>query len=200
MDMELITAITLGIGLAASAGFRVFVPMLVASIAAYFGILPAQVSFAWLGSWPAMICFGSATIIEIVAYYLPWLDNLLDTITTPLAVGSGTLLLTSVLPIDNDMVKWATGFIVGGGISGTVQTGTVLTRLGSSATTAGVANPIIATGEDTAAVVTSVLSLFIPLIVVSVLLVLTVILLIVFRKKIFRGITNLRRRISKDPM
>ena len=104
MDIELITAITLGIGLAASAGFRVFVPMLVASIAAYFGILPAQVSFAWLGSWPAMICFGSATIIEIVAYYLPWLDNLLDTITTPLAVGSGTLLLTSVLPIDNDMV------------------------------------------------------------------------------------------------
>ena len=200
MDIELITAITLGIGLAASAGFRVFVPMLVASIAAYFGILPAQVSFAWLGSWPAMICFGSATIIEIVAYYLPWLDNLLDTITTPLAVGSGTLLLTSVLPIDNDMVKWATGFIVGGGISGTVQTGTVLTRLGSSTTTAGVANPIIATGEDTAAVVTSVLSLFIPLIVVSVLLVLTVILLIVFRKKIFRGITNLRRRISKDPM
>ena len=200
MDIELITAITLGIGLAASAGFRVFVPMLVASIAAYFGILPAQVSFAWLGSWPAMICFGSATIIEIVAYYLPWLDNLLDTVTTPLAVGSGTLLLTSVLPIDNDMVKWATGFIVGGGISGTVQTGTVLTRLGSSATTAGVANPIIATGEDTAAVVTSVLSLFIPLIVVSVLLVLTVILLIVFRKKIFRGITNLRRRISKDPM
>ena len=198
--MELITAIALGIGLAASAGFRVFVPMLVASIAAYFGILPAQVSFVWLGSWPAMICFGSATIIEIVAYYLPWLDNLLDTVTTPLAVGSGTLLLTSVLPIDNDMVKWATGFIVGGGISGTVQTGTVLTRLGSSATTAGVANPIIATGEDTAAVVTSVLSLFIPLIVVSVLLVLTVILLIVFRKKIFRGITNLRRRISKDPM
>ena len=197
MDIELITAITLGIGLAASAGFRVFVPMLVASIAAYFGILPAQVSFAWLGSWPAMICFGSATIIEIVAYYLPWLDNLLDTITTPLAVGSGTLLLTSVLPIDNDMVKWATGFIVGGGISGTVQTGTVLTRLGSSATTAGVANPIIATGEDAAAVGASVLSLFIPLIVVSVLLVLVVILLIVFRKKIFRGITSLKRRISK---
>ena len=197
MDIELITAITLGIGLAASAGFRVFVPMLVASIAAYFGILPAQVSFAWLGSWPAMICFGSATIIEIVAYYLPWLDNLLDTVTTPLAVGSGTLLLTSVLPIDNDMVKWATGFIVGGGISGTVQTGTVLTRLGSSATTAGVANPIIATGEDAAAVGASVLSLFIPLIVVSVLLVLVVILLIVFRKKIFRGITSLKRRISK---
>ena len=197
MDMELITAIALGIGLAASAGFRVFVPMLVASIAAYSGVLPTQESFAWLGSWPAMICLGSATIIEIAAYYVPWLDNLLDTITTPLAVGSGTLLLTSVLPIDNDMVKWATGFIVGGGISGTVQTGTVLTRLGSSATTAGVANPIIATGEDTAAVVTSVLSLFIPLIVVSVLLVLVVILLIVFRKKIFRGITSLKRRISK---
>jgi hypothetical protein len=198
--MELITAIALGIGLAASTGFRVFAPMLVASIAAYFGVLPAQESFAWLGSWPAVICFGTATIIEMGTYYVPWLDNLLDIITTPLAVGSGTLLLTSVLPIDNDMLKWTTGFIIGGGISATVQTGTSVLRLGSSTTTAGMANPIIATGENVAAVCVPVLSLLIPLIVVPVLLLLVVILLLVFSKKIFRGKTSLKRRISKDPI
>jgi hypothetical protein len=191
MDTELITAIALGIGLAASAGFRVFIPMLVASIAAHFGILPVQEGFAWLGSWPAMICFGTATVIEIAAYYVPFVDNLLDTITTPLAVGAGTLLLTSVLPIDNNMLKWTTGFIVGGGIASTIQSGTILTRLTSSTTTGGTANSIVATGEHAAAVSTSLLSLFIPLIVVAVLIVIIAIVLIIFRKKIFKRKTSL---------
>jgi hypothetical protein len=190
MDAELITAIALGIGLAASAGFRVFVPMFVASIAAHFNILPAQEGFAWLASWPAMICFGTATIVEIVAYYVPFVDNLLDTITTPLAVGAGTLLLTSVLPIDNNVLKWSTGFIIGGGAAATVQIGTVLTRLTSSATTAGIANPIVATGEHVAAVSTSVLSLIIPLVVVSLLVIIVVVLLIIFRQRIFRRRTS----------
>jgi hypothetical protein len=186
MDTEIVTAMALGIGLAASAGFRVFVPMLVASIAAHLGIFPAQESFLWLGSWPAMICFGTATIVEIVAYYVPFVDNLLDSITTPLAVGSGTLLLTSVLPIDNSLLKWSTGFIVGGGAAATVQIGTVLTRLTSSATTGGTANYVVATGEHAAAVGTSVFSLIIPLVVVSVLLVVVIIVLIIFRKRILQ--------------
>ena len=117
MNMELITAIALGVALSASCGFRIFVPMLVASVAAHLGVFPAHEGFQWLGSWAAMICFGTATIIEIIAYYIPFVDDLLDSVTTPLSVGAGTLLLTSVLPIDNEMLKWLTGFIVGGGMA-----------------------------------------------------------------------------------
>jgi hypothetical protein len=102
---EMLTAIALGIGLSASAGFRVFIPMLVASIAARAGIFPVLEGFQWLGSWPAIICFGTATVIEILAYYIPFIDNLLDSITTPMAIGAGTLLLTSVLPIDSGMLN-----------------------------------------------------------------------------------------------
>ncbi len=186
METDTITAIALGIGLAAAAGFRVFVPMLVASIAAYFGVFPAQEGFMWLGSLPAVICFGTATLFEILAYYIPVIDNFLDTITTPMAVLMGTLLLTSVLPIDNAMLKWLTGFIVGGGAAATVQSATVLTRLISTTATAGTINPAVATTEHAAAVGTSLLSLVIPLIVVAVLLVLLVGVLVIFRKKFFR--------------
>ena len=184
MDKEIVTAIALGIGLAASCGFRVFVPMLVASIAAHLGILPVQEGFHWLASWPAMICFGTATLSEIVGYYIPFVDNLLDSIATPLAVGGGTLLLTSVLPIDNDMLKWLTGFIIGGGIAATVQAGTVLARLASTSLTAGTGNPIVATGEHTAAFATSLLSLVIPFVVVTVLLVLIIFIVFRFRKRL----------------
>ena len=186
LDVETVTAVALGIGLAASAGFRVFVPMLVASIAAHFGILPVQEGFGWLAGWPAMVCFGTATVAEIVAYYVPFVDNLLDSITTPMAVGAGTLLMTSILPIDHSLLKWTTGFIVGGGIAATMQSGSVLLRLLSSGLTGGSANPAVTTGENAAAIGTSLLSLVVPLVVVPVLLVLVVIVLVRFRKKVFR--------------
>jgi hypothetical protein len=185
MNKEIITAIGIGMGLSASCGFRVFVPMLVASIAAKMGIFQVHEGFTWLASWPAIFCFGTATVAEILAYYVPFVDNLLDTITTPMAVGAGTLLMTSVLPIDNDMLKWITGFIVGGGAAATIQGGSVLTRLASSKFTAGTGNAVVATGEHAAAFGTSALSLFLPLIIAALVLLLVVYLLLKFGKKLF---------------
>lgn len=174
MDKELITAIAIGIGLSASCGFRVFVPMLIASIAARTGLFPVTEGFQWLAGWPAILSFGTATIIEIIAYYIPFIDNLLDSITTPLAVGAGTLLLTSVLPVDNDLLKWVTGFIAGGGTAAAIQGGSVMTRLASSKLTAGTGNAVVATGEHAAAFGVSALSLFIPVLIAIVILILTV--------------------------
>lgn len=185
MDKELVVAVAIGIGLSASCGFRVFVPMLVASIAAKAGIFPVNEGFQWLASWPALLSFGTATIVEILAYYIPFIDNLLDTITTPLAVGGGTLLLTSVLPIDNEFLKWVTGFIFGGGSAAAIQGGTALTRLTSTKLTAGAGNAVVATGEHAAAIGTSVLSLIIPLIIAAVVIVGIIYLLNRFGKKIF---------------
>ncbi len=186
MDKEIIIAVAIGIGLSASCGFRVFVPMLVASIAAKTGILPVQEGFQWLATWPAMFCFATATVLEILAYYIPFVDNLLDTITTPLAIGAGTLLLTSVLPIDSDMLKWSTGLIVGGGAAATIQGGSVLTRLASSKLTAGVGNPVVATGEHVAAIGTSILSLIIPIVLAIIILALITFLILKFGKRLFK--------------
>ena len=192
LNAESVAAVALGIGLAASAGFRVFVPMLVASVAAHLGILPMQEGFGWLASWPAMVCFGTATVAEIVAYYVPFVDNLLDSITTPMAVGAGALLMTSVLPIDGGMLKWSTGFIVGGGIAATVQGGSVLLRLLSSSLTGGTGNSAVTTGEGVAAFGTSILSLVIPVVVAAVVLVLITILIVRFRKRFLRPMRSLQ--------
>jgi hypothetical protein len=186
MEKEIITAVAIGLGLAASCGFRVFVPMLVASIAAKMGIFPVHEGFQWLASWPALISFGTATVAEILAYYIPFVDNLLDTITTPLAVGGGTLLLTSVLPVDNDFLKWVMGFIFGGGAAATVQGGTVLTRLASTKLTAGTGNAVVATGEHAAAFGLSILSLIIPLIIAALLILIIIYFIAKFGKRVFK--------------
>jgi hypothetical protein len=190
MEKEVITAVALGVGLAASCGFRVFVPLLVASIAARTGVFPLNESFEWLASWPAIISFGTATVVEIFAYYIPFVDNLLDTITTPLAIGAGTLLLTSVLPVDNDLLKWITGLIVGGGAAATIQGGSVLTRLASSKLTAGTGNPIVATGEHAAAFGSSLLTLVSPLLIAAIFFLFIVFILVKLRRRLIKKRTS----------
>lgn len=183
MDAEFITAVAIGIGLAASSGFRVFVPMLVAAVAARTGLLPLNESFQWLSSTTAIVCFATATLIEIVAYYIPFIDNLLDTLSGPLALIAGTLLLTSVLPIESGFLKWITGAAVGGGAALTVESGSAITRLMSTKLTAGTANPIVATGENVAALGSSILSLFIPFVIVALFLLLVIFIISRLRKR-----------------
>ncbi len=187
MNAELITAVAIGIGLAASAGFRVFLPMLVAAIAAKTGVLPLNESFQWLSSWTAIAILGTATIFEIMAYYIPVVDNLLVTIATPLAIGAGTLLLTSVLPIDSELMKWITGAAIGGGSAAVVQSGSALTRLTSTKVTAGMGNPVVATVENVAATGTSVLSLIIPFIIVALFLLMVIFIFTRVRRKLRRN-------------
>lgn len=184
--METVSAIALGIGLSASAGFRVFIPLLIAGIASHFGVLPLGESFEWMGSTPALICFGVAAVLEVLAYYIPFIDNLIDTIATPLSIVAGTLLMTSVFPAENEWMKWILGFIVGGGAAATIQSGSTITRLFSSKFTAGAGNPVVSTTEGVAATGFSILSLIIPIIVAILIVILIVFILRILYKKLIK--------------
>ena len=167
MDTALLTSVAMGIALSACCGFRVFVPMLGASFAAYQQWFALPADMQWMGCIPALICFGTAAILEIGAYYIPFIDNLLDTIATPLAVAAGTVLAASFLPIAefNPMLKWILAIIAGGGAAGTVQLGTGLLRLFSTKTTAGTGNAIVSTGENAAAIGGTALSFTAPFLI-----------------------------------
>ena len=177
-DNKVLLSLVMGLGLSACCGFRVFVPLLVASIASKMGILHLGDSFQWMSSTAAIICFGAATIFEIGGYYIPFIDNILDTIMTPASVIAGTLLTASAIVPDLDpMLKWGLGIIVGGGSAGIIQAGTALTRATSTATTAGAANPIVATVEHILAIVGSIFSIIIPFIIAGIVCVVIVVLL-----------------------
>ncbi len=177
-DNKVLLSLVMGLGLSASCGFRVFVPLLAASIATKMGILHLGEGFQWMGSTAAIICFGAATIFEIAGYYIPFVDNALDTVTTPASVIAGTLLTASaILPDIDPMLKWGLGIIVGGGSAGIIQAGTALTRATSTATTAGVANPIVATVEHILAIFGSIFSIVIPFVIAGVVCVLILVML-----------------------
>ena len=167
-DSDLALSIALGIGLAAATGFRVFLPMLITSAAAYSGHLPLGENFAWLGTAPALAMLSVAAVVEILAYYIPGVDNLLDTLATPAAFVAGTIVSAAVMADVSPMLKWTTAIIAGGGIAGVTQGVTALLRAKSTMFTAGVGNPVIATAELGGSLLVSLLALAAPVIAVVV--------------------------------
>jgi hypothetical protein len=161
--MEYLFAIIVGIGLAASSGFRVFVPLLVVSVAANAGYFKVAGNCQWLGTWTALVSFAVAATIEIAAYYIPWIDNLLDTIASPMAVVAGVVLFAASLKDFDPFWQWSLAIIAGGGSAAIVQGGTVASRLASTATTGGLANFVVSTSETLAGFFFSVTSIVVPL-------------------------------------
>ncbi len=163
---ETIISVCLGVGLAASVGFRVFLPLLAMSLAAHYQIIPLNDQWAWIGGATSLIVLSVATIIEILAYYIPWFDNLLDTIAIPLAAVAGTAVMVSTVANLSPMITWALAIIAGGGTAATVKSTIGASRLASTTTTAGIANPIISTAETGTATFMAVLSVFLPLLAI----------------------------------
>ncbi|MBM3544663.1 MAG: DUF4126 domain-containing protein [Alphaproteobacteria bacterium] len=162
-ELDLAISIALGIGLAAATGLRVFLPLLVVSAASYAGYLPVGENFAWLSTPGALVLLGVAAIVEILAYYIPGVDNLLDTIAMPAAFIAGTVVTAAVITDLPPLVKWATAIIAGGGIAGATQSMTALLRAKSTIFTGTLGNPVIATAESGGSLIVSLLALAAPL-------------------------------------
>ncbi len=177
-EFDLGLSIALGIGLAAATGLRLFLPMLVVSVASYTGHLPLSDNFAWLATLPAVILLSVAALVEILAYYVPGLDNLLDTLATPAAFIAGTVVAAAVITDLPPMVKWAAAIIAGGGIAGLTQTTTAVLRAKSTMFTGTLGNPVIATTELGGSLLVSLMALAAPLFT---LLVIVVLLWLAFR-------------------
>lgn len=165
MDFTLLSSLLLGLGLSSAAGFRLFVPAFALSAANYFGLVPLSTDMAWVGSLPALISLGVASVVELIAYFIPFVDNLLDTISAPAAAVCGTLLMGASISDIEPALKWIIAIIAGGGTAAAISGGTAVVRAKSSVLTAGVGNPVLATSEFGLASVLSVLSIFAPIIV-----------------------------------
>jgi hypothetical protein len=172
LTVELALSIALGIGLSAACGFRVFVPFTVMSLAAFTGYLELGQGFEWIGTLPALIAFATATVLEIGAFYIPWVDNLLDAAATPTAVIAGMIATAAVVTDMSPLMTWTLAAIVGGGAAGLVQAATATVRGVSTTTTLGVGNFAVATLELIGSLVTSTLSIVAPFLVIALLLVL----------------------------
>jgi hypothetical protein len=162
-SFDLLFGVALGIGLAAATGFRVFVPLLVAGLAARAGWVPLTESFAWLQSTPALVALSSAAMLEILAFYIPGVDNILDALAAPLTVIAGVLASASVMVDMPPEVRWPIAVIAGGGVAALTKGATAVLRAKSTALTGGLGNPVISTAETAGAATISILAILAPL-------------------------------------
>lgn len=166
MDVSWTTlaGIALGIGLAAATGFRVFLPLLVAGLAARFGGLDLSEHFQWLASTTALVMLGSAAVAEILAYYIPGVDHLLDVLASPAALVAGAVASAAVMTDLPPSVVWPVAIIGGGGIAGLTKGSSALLRAKSGVMTGGLGNPVVATVETAGATGLSLFAIALPFI------------------------------------
>ena len=194
-DFDLPLSIVLGVGLAAATGFRVFLPMLIVSGAAYAGHLSLAESFGWLGTPAALTMLGVAALVEILAYYIPGVDNLVDSLATPAALVAGTVVSAAVMTDVPPMVKWTAAVIAGGGVAGLTQGAAALLRAKSTVLTGGTGNWVIATAELGGALLVTLLALAAPLAALG-LVIFILWLAIRLLRHLFRGVHPPNRQKS----
>ena len=167
MDIvQILLSLSLGLGLAAACGFRVFIPPLMMGVGSRLDLYNLEGSFVWVDDTWAIAIFTVATLLEIGGYFIPWIDNLLDTVATPAAIIGGIFVTSASLEGELDTsVQWTLSVIAGGSVSGVIQLGTVATRAISTGTTGGLANPIISLLEAVASILCILISLFLVAII-----------------------------------
>jgi len=164
--LEIFMAILIGIGLSASAGFRVFTPLLITSLAAKASWVTLSTNFEWISSTPALIAFAVATILEICIYYIPIVDSFMKTIATPVAVIAGTILTASFIADLDPFLTWSISVIGGGGVASVTQMTTLAVRGTSTVVTGGIGNILVSIVEGIIAFVMSVLTILLPFVVI----------------------------------
>lgn len=172
----------IGIGLAAATGFRVFLPMFAVSLASYMGWIPMNENFQWLAGLPTLITTGIATIVEILAYYIPFVDHILDILSVPLATVAGSVMFASQFADISTFPQWALALIAGGGTAAAISSGFAGTRAASTATTGGLGNSVVATTETAGAGIMSFLALAAPIIAGIAAIILVIVVIVLGRK------------------
>jgi hypothetical protein len=161
--------------------------MSVASLAGHLDLAPG---FDWIGTYYALAAFATATVVEILGYYVPWVDNLLDTIATPAAIVAGTVATAAMVSELSPFLKWSLALIAGGGTAGIIQLGTVTLRGASSTTTGGLGNFVVATGELLGSILTAIVAIVLPLLAIVLVLLGCVFILRTLRRVFFRRGTH----------
>ncbi len=164
--IALIIALCAGISLSAACGFRIFLPLLALSVAVRFFGFGVNEHLTWVGGDTAFYTLLVATVVEVLAYYIPAVDNVLDAVVGPLSMVAGAVVTAGLLPEMPDALQWVIGIVVGSGAAGSVRAGTAALRGTSTVTTAGLGNPILSTLENILSAIGSVLAIVLPVLAI----------------------------------
>ncbi|WP_422924875.1 DUF4126 domain-containing protein [Singulisphaera sp. PoT] len=160
--METIIGLSMGIGLSAASGFRVFVPLLIMSLGMHLGYISPHESFRWVGSTPALVVLSVATAVEFLGYLIPMVDHALDAMALPASAVAGTVLTAGAIAELDPFARYTLAIIAGGGTAAAMRSSLALGRGASTATTGGLANPVLSVFEFFASIFVTIFAVLLP--------------------------------------
>jgi hypothetical protein len=180
--LEFILSLLVGISLSATSGFRVFVPLLILSIASLAGWVELSPTFSWIGTYPAFAALMLAALLELAAYFIPYVDNLLGAAAVPISILAGMLITASLIIDLHPMLAWTLALVVGGGaaLGGSALSNAL--HIGSTAATGGAANPFLSLAETVGSLFLSVLAVLVPILAFIILALVVYLVVRVYRK------------------
>jgi hypothetical protein len=168
--MSLALQIAAGIGLASCAGLRAFLPLLAVGAAGRLGWIDLNSGFTWLESTPALVILGTAVLVEVVADKVPLVDHALDAAGLFVKPIAGALVMASTLSDADPLAAVLLALVLGSPLAGGVHLVKAKTRLVSTVTTLGHANPAQSAIEDAACVGGCAACLTVPVVFVTLLI------------------------------
>ena len=164
--LEIAKAAVLATLLSSAAGLRVFLPPLGLGLAAHFGLIELSGAWAWLADWRAIAVLAGAALLETAAFYVPLLDHLLDAIAAPAALLAGSAMAYALLDGADPVLRWTLVVVAGAAPAAAMQVATSALRVGSTATTGGLGNFLVATFEAVTAGAITALAFLAPLLAI----------------------------------
>lgn len=171
-----------GVGLAASAGLRAFLPLLATGVAGRLGWITLSGPFDWLSSTPALVVFGVAVLTEFASDKIPFVDHFLDLLQGFVKPVAGTVLAASMFTHLTPLQATVLGILVGGSTAGAVHLIKAKLRLVSSLFTGGLANPLLSAVEDGLSLTGTALSLLVPVLMIVLVVTMLALLILVARR------------------
>jgi len=170
----------LGLGLASATGLRTFLPLLMLALAAKFELFGLRLidQMDWLASWPAVAALATAAVAEFAGDKVPAIDHALNAVGYVTRPVAGAVAAGSVFWAVDPTAAAIAGVIVGAPAALAFNAAQTGVRVGSTATTGGLGNPLVSLIEDVLTVVTVVIAFLAPILIPLALIALAV---IVFR-------------------
>ncbi|MFD1863054.1 DUF4126 domain-containing protein [Planococcus chinensis] len=178
--MEMILAVCIGLALSATVGFRIFTPLLITGIFERVDWITLAEGFSWLGSTPALVAFGAATVFEIAVNYIPAVGSIMKVIATPIAAIAGILLTASFIGDMNPLLEWSIAIIGGGGVAAASHA--AVTGVKGVSETA-LLSPAVAVVEDVTATAVPIAIFLVPVLAIVFVVLIPVLIFTLYNKR-----------------
>jgi hypothetical protein len=172
--MELLTGILAAFGLSASAGLNAYIPLLVIGLLArYTDLIELGTPWDTLTSWWVLGLLIVLSLVEFFADKIPAVNHANDVIQTFVRPVAGAIVFAASAKVITDIhpvLALAAGVLVAGGVHAAKS---VAVRPAVTVTTGGAGNVPVSMAEDLLAIILSIVSVVIPIILTFIFIMIT---------------------------